>query len=143
MTTTIRRLSVIVGTLALSNALGACRKNPDPADTLSSVASDLATASLAGEAWALHRTPNPFTRNTLRESRMSVADEQKILFTEAVPPVDTAALHVTLDHAKNVIATMEQLIARQNMESFPAALALLEHDSKRVKEVSDSLEASQ
>lgn len=146
MATTIcgrRGLSVIVSALALVNAVGGCGKKPDPADTLSSAASDLATASLAAEAWVFHRTTNAFARNTLRDSRMSIADEQKILFTEAVPRVDTTTLRLTLDHAKNVLATMEQLIARQNVRAFPSALALLERDAKRVKEMSDSLEASQ
>jgi hypothetical protein len=74
---------------------------------------------------------------------MSIADQQKILFTEAVPPVDTATLHSTLDHSKNVLATLEKLIARQEFQLFPPLLALLQNDADAVKQMSDSLEKRQ
>jgi hypothetical protein len=124
-------------------SLAGCGKKPDPANTLSSVASELATASMAGEAWVLHRTPNSFTANTLRDARMSVAEQQNLLFTEAVPPVDTATLRTTLDHAKDMLATMEALIGRQDVKSFPDALTFFEQDAKKVKDMSDSVEKSQ
>lgn len=127
---------------ALVQLLTGCKK-PDPAETLSSVASELATASLTANAWFKHRTPNPFTRSTLHDSRMSIADQEKTLFTEAVPPVDTASLRQSLDHAKNVIATLEQLIHQQNVIAFPAVLALLESDAKKVKDMSDRVDPSQ
>lgn len=89
-----------------------CSKEPDPAKTLQSVASWLATGALAAQEWVVHSTPNPFTRNTLRTARLAIADQQKILFTEAVPSVDTAELHTSLESAKNTMATLEQLIDR-------------------------------
>ncbi|HUQ21064.1 MAG TPA: hypothetical protein VM099_15700 [Gemmatimonadaceae bacterium] len=135
---TRRCLAAFTGALVITS----CGKKPDPADTLSSLASELATASMAGEAWVLHRTPNPFTRNTLRDARMNIAEQQNVLFSEAVPPVDTASLRTTLDHAKDMLATMEKLIAQQDVKSFPAALAFFEQDAKRVKDMSDSLEKS-
>ena len=71
---------------------------------------------------------------------MSVGEQQKILFTEAAPPVDTSALRVSLNHAKDMLATMETLIARQDVRSFPAALVFFDEDAKRVKDMSDSVE---
>jgi hypothetical protein len=135
------RVPRLAAALAAAVGVAGCAKKPDPADTLSSVASELATASLAAHDWVLHRTPNPFTRNTLRDARMSVGDEQNILFTEAVPPVDTASLRASLDHAKDMLATMETLIARQDVRSFPAALVFFDQDAKKVKDMSDSLES--
>lgn len=117
----------------------ACSRKPDPAETLKSVSSWLATASMAGDAWVVHSTPNPFTRNTLRRARLTVADEQEILFTKAVPPVDTASLRVSLDRAKNTLARMEQLIDAKDAMQFPPALALLKADAERVKKMSDSI----
>ncbi|MFN2603118.1 MAG: hypothetical protein ABR582_10230 [Gemmatimonadaceae bacterium] len=136
----VRSLAFSLGILSAAS-LDACKK-PDPADTLSSVSSELATATIAAEAWVLHRTPNAFTRNELHDARMSVAQQQKTLFTEAVPPVDTTKLRLTLDHAKNVIATLEGLIAKQDAKSFPSVLTLLEQDAKDVKDMSDSLDPS-
>lgn len=137
---TRRSLGAFIGAFF---TITSCGKKPDPADTLSSVASELATASIAGEAWVLHRTPNSFTSNTLRDSRMSIAEQQNVLFTEAVPPVDTASLRTTLDHAKDMIATMEKLIAQQDARSFRTALTFFEQDANKVKDMSDSLEKSQ
>ncbi len=140
MQATRRGFSVLIGTAVIATS---CGKKPDPADTLSSVSSEMATASLAGRVWLKHRTPNSFTGNTLSESRMNIAEQQNILFTEAVPPVDTAQLRSSLDHAKDMLATMEKLIARQDVKSFPAALAFFEEDAKKVQDMSDSLEKKQ
>lgn len=137
---TRRNLGALSGALLV---ITSCGKKPDAADTLSSVASELATASIAGEAWVLHRTPNSFTSNTLRDSRMSIAEQQNVLFTEAVPSVDTASLRTTLDHAKDMLATMEKLIAQQDAKSFRGALTFFEQDANKVKDMSDSLEKSQ
>jgi hypothetical protein len=123
--------------------LSGCSKPPDPSDTLESVSSWLATASLAGEQWVVHSTPNPFTRNTIRTARHTVADQQKILFGEAVPAVDTADLHATLDRAKNTMATLEQLIDRGDARLFAARLVDLKRDADHVKQMSDSLKQSQ
>ena len=135
-----RSFAALIGTAVIVTS---CAKKPDPADTLSSVASEMATASLAGRVWVKHRTPNSFTGNTLRDSRMSIAQQQNILFTEAVPPVDTAQLRASLDHAKDMLATMEKMIARQDIKSFPSALAFFEQDAKKVQDMSDSLEKKQ
>jgi hypothetical protein len=129
-----------LASIACFAASTGCWKKPDPADTLSSVSSELATASFAAHDWVNHRTPNPFTRNTLRDARMSIGDQQNILFTEAIPPVDTSALRALLDHAKDMLATMETLIAKQDVRSFPAALVFFDQDAKKVKDMSDSLE---
>ena len=134
---TRRSLEALTGALLVVTS---CEKKPNPADTLSSVASELATASIAGEAWVLHRTSNSFTSNTLRDARMSIADQQNVLFTDAVPPVDTALLRTTLDHAKDMLATMEKLIAQQDARSFRTALTFFEQDANKVKDMSDSLE---
>ena len=103
------------------------------------VSSYLATAALAGDAWVAHRTPNPFTRNTLREARMSIADQQAVLFSEAVPAVDTAALRASLQRSKNTLATMERLVDVANQPLFTAELAVLKLDAQRVKDMSDAL----
>jgi len=139
----LNRSSIRIGWAAILLSAPACSKPPDPAETLKSVSSWLATASMAGDAWVVHSTPNPFTRNTLRRARLSVSDEQKILFTEAVPPVDTAALRASLDRAKNTLATMETLIDSKEVLQFPAALALLKSDAQRVKQMSDSINPGQ
>src|SRR5215210_4566947 len=84
-----RRLRQTFTTVTGLLSLG-CGRPPDPAKTLEQVASYLGTATLAGDAWIAHRTPNPFTRNTLRKARMNIAEQQVVLFGEAVPAVDTA-----------------------------------------------------
>jgi len=119
--------------------LQGCGPPPDPSKTLEQVASYLATATLAGDAWIAHRTPNPFTRNTLREARMNIADQQLILFSEAVPAVDTTALRESLERSKNTLATMEQLVDVANQPLFTAELAVLKVDAQRVKDLSDAL----
>ncbi len=121
----------------------ACGSQPDPAKTLDSISSELATAALAGNAWAVHSTPTAFTRNTLLKARHAIADEQTLLFTQAVPSVDTAALRTSLESAKNTIATMERLLNRGDAEAFSARLATLKADANRVKKMSDSLDQSQ
>lgn len=138
-------LRCLLAALAVSALLivSACGKEPDPADTLKSVASWLATGTLAAQEWVIHSTPNPFTRNTLRSARLAIADQQEILFTRAVPPVDTASLRASLERAKNTMATMERLIDRGDAGLFAAQLATLKHEADRVKQMSDSLEQSQ
>jgi hypothetical protein len=119
--------------------LHACGKPPDASKSLEQVSSYLATATLAGDAWIAHRTPNPFTRNTLREVRMKVADQQTVLFSEAVPAVDTTALRESLQRSKNTLATMERLVDDANQPLFSAELNVLKVDAQRVKDMSDAL----
>ena len=123
--------------------LHGCAPPPDPSKTLEQVASYLATATLAGDAWIAHRTPNPFTRNTLRKARMSIADQQTVLFSEAVPAVDTTALRQSLQRSKNTLASMEQLVDVANQPLFTAQLAVLKIDAQRVKDMSDALQQRQ
>jgi hypothetical protein len=42
-----------------------------------------------------------------------------------------------------MLATMEALIGRQDVKSFPDALTFFEQDAKKVKDMSDSVEKSQ
>ena len=120
----------------------ACSRPPEPPETLEQISSILATATLAGDAWIAHRTPNPFTRNALRDARMNVAQQQAVLFSDAVPAVDTAVLRESLQRSKNTLATMEQLVDVGNQPRFSTALALLKADAERVKDMSDSLKQS-
>ena len=133
-----RNVAMLAALLSL-----ACGRPPEPSETLEQVSSYLATATLAGDAWILHRTPNPFTRNTLRDARMNIAQQQAVLFSEAVPAVDTTVLRESLQRAKTTLATMERLANDANQSVFTTQLALLKADAKRVKDMSDSLKQSQ
>jgi hypothetical protein len=136
----IRRARNVV---ALAGLLSfGCSRPPEPPETLEQISSYLATAKLAGDAWIGHRTPNPFTRNTLRDTRMNIAEQQAVLFEDTVPAVDTAVLRESLRRAKNTLATMEQLVDVANQPRFTSELALLKADADRVKNMSDSLNQS-
>ena len=74
---------------------------------------------------------------------MSIADQQTVLFSAAVPAVDTTALRQSLQRSKNTLASMEQLVDVANQPLFTAQLAVLKIDAQRVKDMSDALQQRQ
>ena len=73
---------------------------------------------------------------------MHIADQQAVLFSEAVPAVDTTALRESLERSKNTLATMERIVDVANQPRFTTQLELLKADAERVKDMSDSLKQS-
>ena len=117
-------------------------KPPTPAEQMDAILSWVSTAGMAGDAWLRHTTPDKYTRQTLELSDQTLLDLGAQLL-KSPPPVDSAMLDSVLTRSRFHVAQMSRLVEEKNALDFKTQLDSLRLDEKLVKQLADSIEASQ
>jgi hypothetical protein len=128
-----------VAALAL---ITAC-KSPTPADEMDSILSWVSTAAMAGEAWLRHTTPDKYSRETLDLADQTILQISSELLKSPPSAIDSSVLDSVITGARRHIAQMSRLVQAKNSPEFSHQLDSLLVDQKIVKQLSDSIEASQ
>jgi hypothetical protein len=128
--------------LLIAVALATACKSPTPADQMDSILSWVGTAGTTGEAWLRHTTPDKYSAQTLQLSSETILQISTQLLKSPPPSVDSSALDSTITRTRQHIAEMARLIEAKNSSAFAQQLDSLRGDQKRVKQLSDSVEAS-
>jgi hypothetical protein len=131
----------LFGLVAL--ALVTSCKSPTPADEMDSILSWVSTAGTAGEAWLRHTTPDKYTRETLELSDQTILEISSELLKSPPPSLDSLVLDTVVTRTRLHIAEMARLVEAKNSPEFARDLDSLRADEKLIKQLSDSIEASQ
>lgn len=127
--------------LLLSLILVAACKPSTPAEQMDSILSWIGTASMAGDAWLRHTTPDTYTRQTLELSSKTLGRIVSDLLESPPPAIDTVVLDSVVTGTSRRIARMAALIRAKDAPDFARELDLLRTDQKIVKRFSGSLES--
>jgi hypothetical protein len=122
--------------------LTAC-KSSTPADEMDSILSWVGTAGTAGEAWLRHTTPDKYTRETLELSDQTILQISSELLKAPPPSIDSRVLDSVITQTRQHIAEMARLVQAKNSPEFASDLDSLRADQKFIKQLSDSIGASQ
>ncbi len=121
----------------------ACR-SPTPAEQMDAIASWVGTATVAGEAWLRHTTPDKYTRQTLELSNRTLVQIADDLFSSPLPPaVDSAGLDSVISRSSSHIAQMARLVEQNNSSGFTKQLDSLRLDQQLVTRLSETIKSSQ
>lgn len=119
-------------------------KSPTPADQMDAIGSWVGTASMVGEGWLRHTTPDKYTRQTLELSNRTLLKIGGDLRKSQLPPVvDGAALDSVISRSSSHIAQMARLVEQKNSPGFTKQLDSLRVDQQLVKRFSARIESSQ
>jgi hypothetical protein len=132
-----------IRSLLIAVALATACKSPTPADQMDSILSWVGTAGMTGEAWLRHTTPDKYSMQTLQLSSETILQISTQLLKSPPSSVDSSALDSTITRTREHIAQMARLIEAKNSPAFARQLDSLRADQKLVKQLSDSIEASQ
>jgi hypothetical protein len=130
-------------TAVVALALITACKSPTPADEMDSILSWVGTAGMTGEAWLRHTTPDKYSRQTLDLADQTILQISGELLKSPPAAVDSGVLDSVITGARRHIAQMSRLVQAKNSPAFARELDSLLADQKMVKQLSDSIEASQ
>ena len=125
---------------ALARTRLAC-KSPTATEQMDSILSWIATASMAGEAWLRHTTPDKYTSQTLDLSHDSLLDISSTLFKSLPSGIDSASLDSVITRSTGHVALMAKLVEQKNAPDFRILLDSLYSEERVVKQLADSIEA--
>jgi hypothetical protein len=108
---------------------------------MDSILSWIATASMAGEAWLRHTTPDKYTSQTLDLSHDSLLDISSTLFKSLPSGIDSASLDSVITRSSGHVALMAKLVEQKNAPDFRMLLDSLYSEERVVKQIADSVEA--
>ena len=132
-----------IRSLLIGVALATACKAPTPADQMDSILSWIGTAGMTGEAWLRHTTPDKYSAQTLQLSSETILQISTDLLKSPPASVDSSALDSTITTTREHIDQMARLIQAKNSPAFARQLDSLRADQKIMKQLSDSIEASQ
>ncbi len=110
---------------------------------MDSILSWIGTAGMTGEAWLRHTTPDKYSAQTLELSSETILQISTQLLKSPPSSVDSSALDSTITKTRKHIDQMARLIRAKDSPAFAHQLDSLRADQKIVKQLSDSIEASQ
>lgn len=121
----------------------ACR-SPTPAEQMDAIVSWVGTATMVGEAWLRHTTPDKYTRQTLELSNRTLLQIGGDLLESPLPEVvDSADLDSVISRSSAHIAQMARLVEQKNSPGFTKQLDSLRLDQQLVTRLSVSIKSSQ
>jgi len=111
---------------------------------MDAIVSWVGTATMAGEAWLRHTTPDKYTRQTLELSNRTLVRIAADLLKSPLPPaVDSAGLDSVISRSSSHIAQMARLVEQKNSPGFTMQLDSLRLDQQLVTRLSETIKSSQ
>ncbi|MEO8910737.1 MAG: hypothetical protein ABI408_10985 [Gemmatimonadaceae bacterium] len=127
----------------ISIPLVAACKSPKPAEQMDSIQSWLGTATMVGDAWLRHGTPDKYSRHTLELSHENLLKISVDLIKAPPQSVDSATLDQVLTRSRDRVGQMARLIEAKNAPAFARQLDSLSADQKVMKQLADRTRLTQ